>query len=65
MSESWHKYFQEKCPCDNCEQAIKCDLARLACRAFSNFVHTGTFSEQTPRVATHLTFRKIFFEGEN
>lgn len=56
--------FDEICPCDGCDWAVKCQQYELACRAFSSFVLHGSFEDKSIRMPSGQLFHKIFKEDD-
>lgn len=64
MNDYVRRIFEGEAPCDKCKQAYKCEIEELACRAFSYYVRTGTFSPDTPRSPTNYLFNLIFKDDD-
>lgn len=58
------RVFEGEAPCDKCNQAYKCEVEELACRAFSFYVRKGYFEEHTPRNPTNHLFNLIFRDDD-
>jgi hypothetical protein len=64
MEDYIRRVFEGEAPCDKCAQAPLCKEEQTACRAFSFYVRTGTFSEDTPRSPTTYLFNLIFRDDD-
>ena len=55
-------YFTGPCPCDECRLRHRCAVERLACAAFSMFVHSACW-QHAPRAPTRAWYEATL--GEN
>jgi hypothetical protein len=55
--------IDEAAPCDRCELAERCASELLACAAFMQYAHTGTWNPRMRRNPTRARF-KIAFANE-
>jgi hypothetical protein len=53
-----------KTPCTGCDRKTYCELGKVACKQFSNFVTYGRFSADTPKIPTMEMYDSIFDEDD-
>jgi len=64
MEDYIRKIFDGEAPCDKCPQANDCKEHEWACRAFSYYIHHGSFKDHTVRMPTRQLFDLIFKEDD-
>jgi len=55
------RVLREKLPCHGCASATRCALDLEACEAFSLYVTTGRFNDDTPREPTRAKYMQVFW----